>query len=69
MYWSHKNELNSTYCIESSLLDGTERQLLAITEEPAESLSFDFTSNRIYFVYKIRRGIVFYDLAKEKVIN
>lgn len=64
MYWSHKKELTKTYLIETSSLDGSNREILINCTHPAESLTIDYSINRLYFVYGSVGAILFVDLTK-----
>lgn len=68
MYWSHKKDDTKTYIIETSSLDGSNRAVLMNCSGPAESLSMDFQSGRLYFVYSESGAILYVDL-KTKVVS
>lgn len=68
MYWSHKSKGTKPYLIESSALDGTNRQIIVASNESVRSLSIDFNTNRLYYVYVESGSIVYIDL-KEKQVN
>ncbi len=67
MYWSHKQDITKTYLIEQSSLDGSNREILINCTYPAESLTIDYSINRLYFVYGSIGSILFVDLAKNTV--
>lgn len=67
MYWSHKKDLTKTYLIEKSSLDGSNREILLNCTYPAESLTIDYSINRLYFVYGSVGAILFVDLTKNTV--
>lgn len=67
IYWSHKKDLTKTYLIEKSSLDGSNREIVANCTYPAESLTIDYSINRLYFVYGSIGAILFVDLTKNTV--
>lgn len=67
MYWAHKREDTKTYLIESSSLDGWNREIILNSTESARSLSIDFSTDRLYFVYVESGKIVYYDLKTHLV--
>lgn len=66
MYWAHRRE-DKSFLIESSALDGSERDVVINTNESAHSLSIDFTTNRLYFVYFESSKIAYFDLKAQVV--
>lgn len=68
MYWSHKRDETKSYLIESSALDGSNRQVLINCTDPADSLAMDFTAGRLYYVYEQSGAILYVDL-KTKVVQ
>lgn len=67
MYWAHKGNDSNTYLIESSALDGTNREIIVTANESARSLSMDFSTERLYYVYVESGRIVYVDLKEKKV--
>lgn len=67
MYWSHADEEAKIFRIESSALDGSSRRELLTTNKSTHSLTIDFASNRLYFVYQNSGIISYLDLATYKV--
>lgn len=67
MYWSHKKEDTKSYIIESSSLDGSNRAVVMNCSDPAESLSMDYQSGRLYFVYSESGAILYVDLNTKAV--
>lgn len=65
MYWIHWNPFTQIWQIERNNLDGSQRKSIYETGEMA-SLSMDYDSKRLYFVYE-RSGIAYYDLTNKKV--
>lgn len=67
MYFSHKNNHTNFYAIESSALDGSNRRLLINCTKSAVSLTIDFPTNRLYFIYQETGAIIFFDLETKIV--
>lgn len=67
MYWSHKKDLTKTYLIEASSLDGSNREILVNCTYAAESLTIDYSIDRLYFVYSSIGAIDFVDLSTKTI--
>lgn len=67
MFWSHSNKEAEIYRIEESSLNGESRNKLHDCSKPAQSLTIDFDSNRLYFVYHNSGIISYYDIVLKKV--
>lgn len=67
MYWSHKKDDTKTYIIETSSLDGSHRAVVMNCSDPAESLSMDYPTGRLYFVYSESGAILYVDLKTKAV--
>lgn len=68
MYWACKSNSSKQFVIESSALDGSNRKILLTANETARSLSIDFSTERLYFVYVENSKIVYFDL-KTKIVS
>lgn len=64
-FWSHGKPETSTYLIEQSQLDGSDRSVLVVCTELAASLAMDFDAERLYFAYD--KSIQYVDLRTRKV--
>ncbi|XP_055918086.1 low-density lipoprotein receptor-related protein 1 isoform X3 [Eupeodes corollae] len=60
MYWSHSSREDNIAKIEMSNMDGSGRRELAVMKQLVQSLTYDFDSRRLYFVYQ-GSGIAYYD--------
>lgn len=67
MYWAHKLKGIKSHLIESSALDGTNRQVVVAANESASSLSMDFSTERLYYVYVESGSIAYVGLKDKKV--
>lgn len=51
MYFSHENSNGIEFYIEASTLDGANKQLILNSTKQIGSLTIDYETNRLYFVY------------------
>lgn len=67
LYFSHENSNGTTFIIEQSSLDGSQRKILLNSSQPIGSLTADLDSNRLYFIRKQTGGIDYLDLTSNNV--
>lgn len=67
LYWACKINTTKSYAIKSSALDGSKIETLIIANETARSLSIDFSTERLYFVYVENAKIAYFDLKTKTV--
>lgn len=68
MFWIHSHRDNKLYEIEQSALDGSNRQVLFNHTKSLQSLTMDFDSYRLYYVYD-NSGIAYYDIENNIIVE
>lgn len=63
LYFTHENGNGTTFIVEKSALDGSNRKVLLTSTAPIGSLTTDLESNRLYFVRKQTGAVEYLDLA------
>lgn len=67
MYWTHSSREDNITKIEVSNMDGSGRRELVSMAQVFQSLTVDFDSRRLYFVYQ-SSGIAYYDLKNQAIV-
>lgn len=68
MYWIHSERDSELWLIEQSNLDGSSRSVIVQHNKTLLSLTTDFDSQRLYYVYD-NSGIAYYDIARKIVVE
>ncbi|XP_067627209.1 prolow-density lipoprotein receptor-related protein 1 isoform X1 [Eurosta solidaginis] len=68
MYWIHSERDSKLWLIEQSNLDGSDRSIIFQHNKTLLSLTMDFDSERLYYVYD-NSGIAYYDIVQKSVVE
>lgn len=67
MYFTHENSNGTEFYIARASLDGSNHHILLNTTRQIASLTIDYDTNRLYFVYPRLRAIDYIDLTNSSV--
>lgn len=67
MYFTHENSNGTEFYIARAALDGSNHHILLNTSRQITSLSIDYETERLYFVYPRHRAIDYIDLINGSV--
>lgn len=67
MYFTHENSNGTEFYIARATLDGSDHHILLNTSRQITSLTIDYDTRRLYFVYPRIRAIDYMDLTNGSV--
>lgn len=67
MYFTHENSNGTEFYIARATLDGSDHHIMLNTSRQIASLTIDYDTKRLYFVYPRLRAIDYMDLTNDSV--